>query len=155
MSRYRRLSLVDREELSRMLAAGSSLRAAGRTLRRAPSTLARELSRHHASPETYRAVRAHQRAQRWAHRPRKPRKLAIQPRLRRAAFTLLARRWSPEQLARGLPPRYPQGPTSGSLMKPSTPLSTSCHRGRSNGSSSGTCESGTDPLDPADNIVLP
>ena len=111
MAQYHRLSLVEREELSRMLAAGSSLRAIGQTLSRAPSTLSRELARHHASPVTYRAVAADQRAQRWAHQPRKPRKLAIQPRLRTAVFTLLAQRWSPEQIARGLPQRYPDEPT--------------------------------------------
>src|SRR2546426_5032157 len=71
MARYRRLTLMEREEVSRMLAAGYSLRATGQALNRAPSTLSRELSRHHASPVTYRAVRAHQRARRWAHRPRK------------------------------------------------------------------------------------
>ena len=111
MAQYHRLSLVEREELSRMLAAGSSLRAIGQTLSRAPSTLSRELARHHASPVTYRAVAADQRAQRWAHQPRKPRKLAIQPRLRTAVFTLLAQRWAPEQIARGLPQRYPHEPT--------------------------------------------
>ncbi len=111
MSRYRRLSLREREELSRMLAAGSSLQATGQALGRAPSTLSRELARHHASPATYRAVPAQQRAQRWAHRPRKRRKLAVQPRLRRAVFTLLAQRWSPEQIARALPQRYPTEPT--------------------------------------------
>jgi len=111
MARYRRLSLMEREEVSRMLAAGSSLRATGQALSRAPSTLSRELARQHASPVTYRAVRAHHRAQRWAHRPRKPRKLAVQPRLRTAVFTLLAQRWSPEQIARGLPQRYPEALT--------------------------------------------
>jgi transposase, IS30 family len=111
MAQYHRLSLVEREELSRMLAAGASLRAIGQVLNRAPSTLSRELTRHHASPVTYRAVPAHQRAQRWAHQPRKPRKLAVQPRLRTAVFTLLAQRWSPEQIARGLPQRYPHEPT--------------------------------------------
>jgi len=111
MARYQRLNLMEREELSRMLAVGSSLRAAGRGLGRAPSTLSRELARHHTSPVTYRAVRAHQRAQRWAHRPRTPRKLAGQPRLRTAVFRLLAQRWSPEQIARGLPQRYPDEPT--------------------------------------------
>jgi IS30 family transposase len=104
------MSLMEREELSRMLAAGYSLRATGRALGRAPSTLSRELSRHHTSPVTYRAVLAHQRAQRWAHHPRKPRKLAVQPRLRRVVFTLLAQRWSPEQIAHGLPQRYPHEP---------------------------------------------
>ena len=111
MAQYRRVSLMEREELSRMLAAGSSLRAIGRALSRAPSTLSRELARHGTSPVTYRAVTAHQRAQRWAHYPRKPRKLAIQPRLRTAVLTLLAQRWAPEQIARGLPQRYPDEPT--------------------------------------------
>ena len=110
MARYHRLSVMEREELSRMLAAGYSLRATAQALKRAPSTLSRELTRHWTSPATYRAVPAHQRAQRWAHRPRKPRKLAAQPRLRRAVFTLLAHRWSPEQIARGLPQRYPAEP---------------------------------------------
>ena len=68
MAQYRRVTLMEREELSRMLAAGYSLRATGRVLGRAPSTVAREFARHHTSPVTYRAVRAHQRAQRWAHR---------------------------------------------------------------------------------------
>ena len=111
MGRYRRMSLIEREELSRMLAAGASLRTIGQALSRAPSTVSRELTRHHASPVTYRAVPAHQRAQRWAHQPRKPRKLAIQPRLRTAVFRLLAQRWSPEQIARGMPQRYPDDPT--------------------------------------------
>ena len=46
---------------------------------------------------------AHQRAQRWAYHPRKPRKLAVQPRLRTAVLRLLTQRWSPEQMAHGLP----------------------------------------------------
>ena len=111
MARYRRLTLMEREELSRMLAAGYSLRATGQVLGRAPSTLSRELSRHHVSPLTYRAVRAHERARRWAHHPRKPRKLAVQLRLRTAVLMLLALRWSPEQIARGLRQRYPETPT--------------------------------------------
>ncbi len=111
MERYRRLSLMEREELSRMLAAGSSLRATAQALKRAPSTLSRELSRHRTSPATYRAVPAHQRAQCWAHHPRKLRKLVVKPRLRTAVFRMLAHRWSPEQIAHGLPQRYPDEPT--------------------------------------------
>jgi len=111
MGRYRRLSLMEREEVSRMLATGSSLRATAQALKRAPSTLSRELTRHAASPATYRAVPAHQRAQRWAHQPRRPRKLAVEPRLRTAVLRLLAQRWSPEQIAHGLPQRYPNEPT--------------------------------------------
>lgn len=111
MAVYQRLTLVEREELSRMLAAGYSLRATARALQRAPSTVARALTRHRACPVTYRAVPAHQRAQRWAHRPRKPRKLAVHRRLRCAVLTLLAQRWSPEQIAHGLRQRYPDDPT--------------------------------------------
>jgi transposase, IS30 family len=107
MATYRRLTLMEREELSRMLATGHSLRAVAEALQRAPSTLSRELARHRACPITYRAVPAHQRAHRWAHRPRKPRKLAVHRRLRRAVLTLLAQRWSPEQIAHSLPQRYP------------------------------------------------
>lgn len=111
MAHYRRLTLMEREELSRMLAAGYSLRATAQALQRAPSTLSRELARHRTCPVTYRAVPAHQRAQRWAHRLRKPRKLAVHHRLRRAVLTLLAQRWSPEQIAHGLLQRYPDDPT--------------------------------------------
>lgn len=111
MAQYRRLSLTEREEVSRLLATGASLRATAQALQRAPSTLSRELSRHRTSPATYRAVPAHQRAQRWAHQPRKPRKLTAQPRLRTAVFRLLAQRWSPEQIAHGLPQRYPDDRT--------------------------------------------
>jgi IS30 family transposase len=110
MARYRRMTLMEREEFSRMLAAGDSLRATAQVMHRAPSTLSRELTRHRTSPATYRAVPAHQRAHRWAPRPRKPRKLVVQPRLRTAVFTLLAPRWAPEQIARGLPQRYPDDP---------------------------------------------
>ena len=111
MGHYHRLTLMEREELSRLLAAGYSLRATAHALQRAPSTLSRELARHRTSPATYRAVPAHQRATRWAHQPRKPRKLAADLRLRRAVLARLARRWSPEQIAHGLGQQYPTDPT--------------------------------------------
>jgi len=111
MEQYRRLTLMEREEFSRMLASGYSLRVTAQLLKRAPSTLSRELTRHRTSPVTYRAVPAHQRAQRRAHQPRKLRKLIAQPRLRAAVLRLRAQRWSPEQIAHGLPQRYPDEPT--------------------------------------------
>jgi IS30 family transposase len=103
--------LREREEFSRMLAANQSVRMIARCLRRAPSSLTRELQRHRASRVTYRAVFAQHRAQRWATQPRKPRTLAVEPHLRAVVFTLLAQHWSPEQIARGLPQRYPDDPT--------------------------------------------
>lgn len=110
MGHYHRLTLMEREELSRMFAAGYSLRATAHALQRAPSTLSRELTRHRTSPVTYRAVPAHQRATRWAHQPRNPRKLAADLRLRRAVLARLAQRWSPEQIAHSLRQQYPQDP---------------------------------------------
>lgn len=111
MAWYQRLALTEREEWSRMLAAGYSLRAAAQAMQRGPSTLSRELTRHRTSPVTYRAVPAQQRAQGWAHQPRKSRKLVAHARLRAAVVHLLAHRWSPEQIAHGLPQRYPDDPT--------------------------------------------
>lgn len=111
MGHYHRLTLMEREELSRLLAAGYSLRATAQALQRAPSTLSRELTRHRATPVTYRAVPAQQRASRRAHQPRNPRKLAVHPRLRRAVLARLARCWSPEQIAHGLHQQYPADPT--------------------------------------------
>jgi IS30 family transposase len=58
MVRYRRLTLMEREEISRLLAVGHSLRATAYVLGRAPSTLVRELARHRMSSLTYRAVTA-------------------------------------------------------------------------------------------------
>ena len=95
MARYTRLHLMEREEVSRLWAAGASLRQVARTLGRAPSTLSRELQRTQVARPLYRAVLAQQRATRWAHRPRKPRKLAQVPRLRSVVFTWMAQHWSP------------------------------------------------------------
>ena len=111
MSWYRRLSFVEGEECSRMLAAGDSVRAIARALRRAPSRLSRELLRHRASRVTYRAVLAQQRATRLAQAPRRPRKLDQVPRLRQEVFARLAQYWSPEQIAQDLALRYPTDPT--------------------------------------------
>lgn len=76
-----RLSLADREELSRGLVAGDSLRAIAKRLGRAPSTISREVAwngRHR-----YRAWRADSEAISRGQRP-KPAKLAVDSRLCRA-----------------------------------------------------------------------
>jgi hypothetical protein len=58
-----RLSFAEREEISRGLAAGLSLRAIPTRLGRAPSTISREVAAH-GGPRRYRAAPADQRA--WA-----------------------------------------------------------------------------------------
>ena len=76
------LSLGEREEISRGLAAGASLRLIARRLGRAPSTVSREVARH-GGRRRYRALRADERAWRRARRP-KPCKLAARAAAARA-----------------------------------------------------------------------
>jgi hypothetical protein len=55
------LTLAEREEVSRGLAAGTSLRQIAQALQRAPSTISREVARN-ASSQSYRATRVDERA---------------------------------------------------------------------------------------------
>lgn len=102
------LSSADREEISRALAVGASLRAIARTLRRPPSTIAREVKRH-GGRGRYRAARADARAWRAARRP-KPCRLASRPRLCRVVARQLAAKWAPAQIAGWLKVSYPGDP---------------------------------------------
>ena len=78
-----RLSLAEREEISRGLAAGVLVRAIARGLRRSPSTVCREIAAN-GGPQRYRACDADKRAVRKLGRP-KPARLARCPRLREVA----------------------------------------------------------------------
>jgi IS30 family transposase len=101
-----RLSLVDREEISRGLAAGTSLRAIAAVLGRAPSTISREVAAH-GGRDRYRAGPADQLA--WARaRRRQACKLATHPVLRDiVAEKLRQEQWSPQQIAGWLKATYP------------------------------------------------
>lgn len=97
-SRSRRsLSLAEREEISRGIASGRSLRAIALRLGRAPSTISRELTRN-GGIDQYRAHAAEKAAWDRALRP-KPCKLALNRALARTVARLLRRRWSPWQIA--------------------------------------------------------
>ncbi len=99
------LSLAEREEISRGLSAGLSLRAIARHLGRAPSSISREVGRH-GGVEAYRALRADTRAWARARRP-KPCLLATNRRLRDQVAAWLAQQWSPEQISAALVRAYP------------------------------------------------
>src|SRR5882757_6002514 len=92
-----RLSLAEREQISRGLAAGDSLRQIGRELGRAASTISREVAAN-GGRERYRALRAERRAIGCAGRP-KLGKLSGCPRLRAAVQDGLDARWSPQQIS--------------------------------------------------------
>jgi IS30 family transposase len=104
----RSLSMAEREEVSRGVAAGESCRQIAARLGRAPSTVSRELARN-GGRHRYRAQAADAAAFRRAQRP-KPAKLLMQPRLRAVVEAKLALRWSPQQIAGWLPLAYPQDP---------------------------------------------
>lgn len=98
------LTLAEREEISRGLAAGSSLRQIARRLNRAPSTISREVSRN-TNPQGYRANRADEIAWDRARRPKRCR-LALNERLKCLVASKLALDWSPEQIAGWLKRTY-------------------------------------------------
>jgi IS30 family transposase len=93
----RGLTLADREEISRGLSSGDSLRGIAVRLERSPSTVSREVSRN-GGGHRYRAAAADARAWDQARRP-KPCKLAALPRLRWVVARKLQADWSPEQIA--------------------------------------------------------
>ena len=103
-----RLSLVEREEISRGIAGGESLRHIAGRLGRAPSTVSREVAAN-GGRLAYRACDAHTRARLRARRP-KTAKLARCPRLRQVVEAKLEKRWSPQQIADWLPRAYPRRP---------------------------------------------
>lgn len=102
------LSLFEREEISRGLATGTSLRAIARQLGRHVSTISREVRRN-AGTVQYRAARADAMTWRRAKRPKVCR-LASTPPLRRVVETKLRADWSPQQIARWLTIQYPETP---------------------------------------------
>jgi IS30 family transposase len=108
--RRSRLALTadEREEISRGLASGDSLRAVGRRVGRAPSTVSREVRRH-GGRHAYRAAAADARAWARSRRP-KPCRLATRRALRQAVAAKLALEWSPQQIAGWLRHVYPDNP---------------------------------------------
>ena len=103
-----RLSLAEREEISRGLVAGESIRGIAGRLGRAPSTVCRDVAAN-GGRARYRACAADRRAVGLLRRP-KPAKLAVCPRLRQVVESKLELRWSPQQIAGWLAASYPDDP---------------------------------------------
>ncbi|MGZ7039955.1 MAG: IS30 family transposase [Thermoanaerobaculia bacterium] len=103
-----RLSLTEREEISRGLAGGESRRSIARRLGRSPSTVSREVTGN-GGVRRYRACRADRDALRRARRP-KPSKLASCARLRTVVEAKLELRWSPAQISGWLVEEFADDP---------------------------------------------
>jgi len=100
------LSLADREEISRGLAAADSLRTIAARISRSPSTVSREVARNHGR-QSYRAGSAEQLALRRRRRP-KPAKLTVHSKLWAEVVAHLELNWSPEQTSRFLKEEHPK-----------------------------------------------
>ena len=116
LRRYTRLTLAEREKISRALAASRSRCMIAHQLRRSPSAISRELRRTgkrrlRTRRRRYRAATAHAHATNASHRPRRPRKLVLQARLSAAVQDKLRQRWSPEQIAKWLVTESPDDAT--------------------------------------------
>ena len=99
------LTVTEREEISRGIAAYQSIRLIASLIGRSPSTVSREIGRN-GGYYCYRATQADERA--WA-RSRRPKrcKLAGNARLRRAVARKLQLEWSPQQIAGWLKNAHP------------------------------------------------
>lgn len=101
------LTLAEREEISRGLAAGMSLRAIAVVLGRPASTVSREVGRH-GGVARYRATDADVKAWDNARRP-KTCLLARNPLLQAVVAAKLAQDWSPQQISGWLAREHPRG----------------------------------------------
>ncbi len=101
----RSLTLVEREEISRGVVAGHSIRSIAASLGRAPSTVSREINRN-GGRRRYRANNAEQAAWDRAHRP-KTCKLVKNRALAHIVAEKLQLQWAPEQIAGWLKYMYP------------------------------------------------
>lgn len=103
------LTLAEREEISRGIAAEESARGIAARLGRSPSTITREIDRH-GGRSRYRAAEADKRAWDNARRPQTC-KLARDPALAQLVAAGLREDWSPEQIAGWLKAKFPDDHT--------------------------------------------
>ena len=108
MVKYQRITLMVREEISRGIASGHSMRKIAKSLNRPPSTISREINRYGiVELKYYRAIFAQWHCNKCRHKIRKNRKLTANRRLRKVIFHYLALNWPPEQIAKRLLLLYP------------------------------------------------
>ncbi len=100
------LTLAEREEISRAMVMGESIRTTATRLGRAPSTISREIKRNGGS-ENYRASQADEATWGRARRPKRC-KLSENRALARIVAGKLRMLWSPEQIAGWLKHTYPR-----------------------------------------------
>ena len=105
---YTRLSFIEREEISRQVCLGLSIRTVANTINRSPSTVSREINANVAYREYYRAVHGQQRAKYIRRKKRRMRRLDQNHELRAIVMQYIFKKWSPQQIANRLKVLYPE-----------------------------------------------
>jgi len=108
MANYKRLSDLEREDISRMLSQKCSFHDIAKTLNRNVSTISREINAGSCNQYTYRAIKAQNRARRNSAK-RKAGKHKLRDNLKLWAYVSnkLKKKWSPRQIAEELKMDYP------------------------------------------------
>ena len=110
MSTYQRLTIEDREEISRGIWAKESFATIARRINRPTSTVSREVWSNNKRKGCYRAERSEKRAVALKSRGR-PKKLNVNDRLRLYVYSKLRQEWSPEEIAKRIKREYPKDAT--------------------------------------------
>lgn len=106
MNKYIRLTMSDREEISRGLAAKWTFSHIAHNINRPVSTVSREVKGNCKSKRCYRAARADQKARNVRHRQKQLKKLEKNDLLKNYVLEKLRLKWSPEEIAKRLKTDY-------------------------------------------------
>lgn len=108
MKRYTRLTVIEREEISRNIALGASVRSIASIIGRHPSTISREIRRYgFVDRKYYRAIFAQGSHNVRVRKQRSNCKLNCNALLKQIVLEHLYKKWSPQQIAKYLKIRYP------------------------------------------------
>jgi IS30 family transposase len=105
-NKYHRLSLVEREEISKGLSAKESFSDIAERLGREVSTISREVKKNAKYKRCYRAVRSNTKAKEIRHRQKQLKQLEENEQLKNYVFEHLRLKWSPEEIAKRLKVDY-------------------------------------------------
>ena len=106
-NKYRRLSLEEREEISKGIWAEESFTDIAGRLGRSVSTISREVEKNCKYNRCYRAVRSNIKAQGARHKQKQPKRVEANERLQVYVLNRLKLKWSPEEIAKRLKVDYP------------------------------------------------
>lgn len=107
MKKYTHLTLFERETLSQLLFQRKSISAIAAAIGRHKSTLSREISRTRLTRYGYRAFSAEVEFRKRQKKPKKPKKILTNEKLKAYIHEHLQLDWSPEQIANRLKVEYP------------------------------------------------